>query len=244
MIILYSDGGGQKGRDAAGACIIDDSETGERTKLVMYLGEGTNNEAEISAGLLGFAALRKKYGSKPVPLKWVSDSEYTLKSATSYIFNWQRNGWKTASKSAVKNQGLWRTYLEVRGKFKIEPEHVKGHSGHPENEACDSASTWAQQNGEDLIEDSGESLITGVGPGDTWTLVDGRAFLDSARVNEDKSSADILKKAISGELTSISYSNFKIPTPLEELEELLKADKLEGDELKQARKIVRKLKKG
>ena len=30
--------------------------------------------------------------------------------------------------------------------YEITPEHVRGHTGHEENEACDTASTWLQEN--------------------------------------------------------------------------------------------------
>ena len=181
--IVYSDGGGERGSNAAGACIVHDTSTDSYTCLVVFLGGATNNEAEISAGLLGLSQVGlfcESLGTRDVSVRWVADSEYTLKSATEYIHNWQRNGWKTAAKKPVKNQGLWNAYLHLARDFKIIPEHVRGHTGHTENEACDTASTWAQAQAASELEMGGEGSTFSSGFGDDfdeWILFDGRDFL-------------------------------------------------------------------
>ena len=182
--MLFSDGGSSSGRNAAGACVVEDRTRHTRVCLAVYLGAATNNEAESAASLLGFSALRALHGdSTPVSVHWVSDSEYVLKSATAYIRNWQRNGWQTADKKPVKNQGLWRAYLALTHSFKIKAEHVKGHSGHPENEACDQASLWARNFADEF--DAGKSWVredldTPIGT-DCWTCFDGRVLLEGVR---------------------------------------------------------------
>jgi len=179
---LYSDGGGVRDSVAAGACILEDRATGRRENLVVFLGGATNNESEITAGLLGFSLLKARYQSlSGCNVHWVSDSEYTLKSATSYIQNWQKNGWKTANRKPVKNQGLWRTYLHLSAGAKVSTEHVAGHAGHVENEACDQASTWAQLNAAEALSTS-SSLSTPVEfGGSSWLLLDGRGFIQAMR---------------------------------------------------------------
>jgi ribonuclease HI len=175
---IYSDGGGERGSSAAGACIIDSGE-GKRERYVAALGGATNNESEIFSGLLGLAIVARRLGGAEID--WFSDSEYTLKSATSYIVNWQRNGWRTANRQAVKNQGLWRAYLSITHGMKIHPHHVRGHSGHPENEECDQISTEIQNlqlNGERL------PLTVTARDGNTWRLVDAREALDALRPTE------------------------------------------------------------
>jgi len=183
--VLYSDGGGQKTSGAAGACIIENQELGVFENRIIYLSNATNNEAEISAGLLGFAAILKhvEEGHSGLSLRWVCDSQYVLKSATGYINNWKRNGWKTASKGEVKNQGLWNVYLELSKGIKVIPEHVKGHAGHTQNEACDTACTWAISNAEDHfdISESGMVELSGMDGYDHWHVFDGREFIDEAR---------------------------------------------------------------
>lgn len=171
---LYSDGGAELGDSAAGACILRGGE--KEYRLVAFMGVGTNNEAEIFSALMGFAAIRA-LGAKDVAVHWVSDSEYTLKSATQYIFNWQKNGWKTANRQPVKNQGLWRAYLDLVRGMKITPEHVRGHTGHPENEACDAACNYVRPQGVELLAAPGEGALVD----ESWILVDGRSILDKIR---------------------------------------------------------------
>jgi len=219
MLLLFSDGGGEKTSSAAGACILR-AEGGEQLNLVMYLGAGTNNEAEISAGLLGFAAIRCFQSSDSVfsdssDVHWVADSEYTLKSATAYIKNWQKNGWLTAQKKPVKNMGLWKSYLKLSRGISVEPEHVKGHSGHPENELCDQASTWAQQEAENWLSGSSVVLVTDSAmEGGEWILVDGREFMDLARAEDAEGAVEYLENSlseiISGASVTVSESSQKL----------------------------------
>lgn len=175
QLVLYSDGGGKRDTAAGAGCIVEDATQGRYLRLVTFLGGATNNEAEICGGLLGFAALQMLKGSDLLntsEVRWVCDSEYVLKSATGYIHAWQKNGWKTAAKKPVKNQGLWRSYLALSRGFEIKAEHVYGHRGHPENEACDSAATWAQEYGESAE----EGAVVRVDDED-WLFVDGRSVL-------------------------------------------------------------------
>ena len=180
--VLYSDGGGQKGSSAAAGCIVEEVETGKRVYLSAFLGPGTNNEAEITGGLLGFSFLSLFHNSigEKMPIRWVCDSEYVLKSATGYIFGWQRNGWKTASKNPVKNQGLWKAFLSLSRGFAITPEHVRGHTGHVENEACDSISTWLQRNSDSVMRGPDAIDVVSQGEGN-WVVLDARPFLETLR---------------------------------------------------------------
>ncbi len=186
QIVIYSDGGGERSSSAAGACIVDSPEG--RLQLIVFLGAATNNEAEITAGLLAFSALRALGIKNKAEVHWVCDSEYVLKSATQYINNWQRNGWKTASKKPVKNQGLWRTYLGLSKGYAVQTEHVYGHTGHDENESCDSAATWARTHAYTVLAQQEEGLfVTSVGRGDDigWYLLDGRDFLKKLRASAE-----------------------------------------------------------
>lgn len=197
QFFLFSDGGGWQTSSGGAACIIVDQETGREDKFVAFLGGATNNEAEITAALLGFSFLKAVKDTRaPIAVRWVSDSEYTLKSATKYIFKWQRNGWKTAQKEAVKNQGLWRAFLHISYGMKIFPQHVRGHAGHAENEACDGASTWVQQHGLKTLTEQGEGTIIDFAPTSLecgWVLIDGREFLEGLRnISPDSAVMELL----------------------------------------------------
>ena len=51
--------------------------------------------------------------------------------------NWKKRGWKTASKTAVKNEDLWRRLDALIVSHQIEWLWVKGHSGIIGNERAD-----------------------------------------------------------------------------------------------------------
>lgn len=188
MIKIYSDGGGERASNAAAACIVETDSA--RLQVVAYLGAATNNEAEIIGGLLAFSLLPLTLDSKSgSEVQWYCDSQYVLKSATEYIHNWQRNGWKTAAKKPVKNQSLWRAYLTLRGKYSISAQHVYGHTGHTENEACDSASTWARAEAQDYLAEHGDGAVIDELPAyatGQWRLIDARGYLKLMRSLEEK----------------------------------------------------------
>lgn len=177
---IYSDGGGELASSAASACIVEKVSTGERRHFLAFLGPGTNNEAELFAGFLGFIFFQGKKFKKPISLIWQSDSQYVLKSAKEYILKWQGNGWKTANKDDVKNQGFWKMYLKLTKNVDVAIEHVPGHSGHPENEACDEAATWARNNALRELASAGEGKVFEIA-GAKWMLLDAREVIVSLR---------------------------------------------------------------
>lgn len=186
MWTVYSDGGSDSRGHAAGACIIKNSNS--TIAYASYLGNvtnnsATNNEAEIFSAIMGFSFVLLEAENENIKsLKWVSDSEYSIKSATQYIHAWRKNGWKTAQKKPVKNQGLWKTFDALVSGIKINAEHVYGHSGHPENESCDAAVAYLRetrgdfQNGLTQIE---SPVIN------SWTVFDGSELLQKIRENEE-----------------------------------------------------------
>ncbi len=187
--ILYTDGGaaGANG-NAASACVIEDHIKKKRYLVLGYLAEATNNEAEIFAVILGLFFLQKIESETKgkIPLKIVADSEYVLKSAEIYIKNWQTNGWKTADKKPVKNKNLWQLYLHLNEKFKLSFEHVYGHRGHEQNEACDLAVQWAKENGQEVFS-NGKSVVrveleTGL-KNKNWIIFDLRKIIKAIRDN-------------------------------------------------------------
>ncbi len=185
---IFSDGGSDSRGNAAGATII---ECGEKVYCTAhYLGTATNNEGEIFSSLAGFAHIAYLYPNNSDAIEWISDSQYALKSATEYIKNWERNGWKTSAKEPVKNQGLWKTFLKLSKGVSFKATHVKGHSGHPENEACDLAVAWARGNSEEFNSKfKGKWLGSVVDIGDDqyshWNFRDSRDLLALIRQNGD-----------------------------------------------------------
>ncbi|HLU91429.1 MAG TPA: ribonuclease HI [Pedomonas sp.] len=92
----------------------------------------TNNRMELMAAIEALRALKR-----PCHVILTTDSVYVRDGITKWMFNWQRNGWKTAAKKPVKNAELWQALQEAARIHQIEWKWVKGHSGHPENERAD-----------------------------------------------------------------------------------------------------------
>jgi ribonuclease HI len=101
----------------------------------------TNNRMELTAVIKGLEAL--KY---PVDLTIIVDSNYVMKGITEWLPKWLHNGWKTSSKLPVKTQDLWEELNEKIKEHKVTWQWVKGHTGHPLNEAADSLANEAIAN--------------------------------------------------------------------------------------------------
>jgi len=106
----------------------------------------TNNRMEMYAVL----QVMKKY--KDVTIN--SDSDLTVKAVNLWMFNWQKNKWKTASKSPVKNldlvKDLYRFYNEDFHKLLW----IRGHNGSEGNELVDKMckNTLIENIGKDLYD--------------------------------------------------------------------------------------------
>jgi len=133
--IIYTDGGctGNPGPGGWAAVIINDS---EQKELSGGSQETTNNRMELTAVIEALAYCIQKGITGETEIH--TDSQYVKNGINSWIFNWKKNGWKTAAKKPVKNKDLW--ILLDQHNQQIDPEWfwVKGHSGDTYNELCDS----------------------------------------------------------------------------------------------------------
>jgi len=94
--------------------------------------ETTNNRMEMTAVLEGLNALRE-----PCEVLIEIDSQYVKNGITQWLAGWKKRGWKTASKSPVKNQDLWQALDEAVSRHTIRWKWVKGHAEHEDNNRCD-----------------------------------------------------------------------------------------------------------
>lgn len=94
--------------------------------------ETTNNRMELTAVIEGLRALNRH-----CKVRVHTDSQYVQKGITEWLANWKRRGWKSSTGQPVKNQDLWRALDEQAARHHTEWHWVKGHAGHPENEAAD-----------------------------------------------------------------------------------------------------------
>jgi len=107
-------------------------------ELVGAASHTTNNRMELRAAISALQAL-----TRPCTVYLHTDSQYLRQGITQWVKNWQRNGWRTASKQRVKNQDLWRLLLEVMAPHEVHWDWVKGHAGHEENERVDTLANEA-----------------------------------------------------------------------------------------------------
>lgn len=92
----------------------------------------TNNRMELMAAISALEALKK-----PSLVDLTTDSQYVRQGITTWINNWKRNGWRTASKEPVKNVDLWQRLDEALKPHEVHWHWIKGHAGHAENERAD-----------------------------------------------------------------------------------------------------------
>jgi ribonuclease HI len=130
-VVIYTDGAcsGNPGPGGWGAILMSGAH--ERD---MWGGEPntTNNRMELFAAISALEALKR-----PCKVELHTDSQYVRQGITEWIAGWKARGWKTASKSPVKNEDLWRRLDEARLKHEVSWRWVKGHAGHPLNERAD-----------------------------------------------------------------------------------------------------------
>lgn len=94
--------------------------------------ETTNNQMELMAAITALETL-----GHPSTITMVTDSVYVKDGITKWIMGWKANGWKTASKKAVKNAELWQRLDAATQRHTVTWQWIKGHAGHAENERAD-----------------------------------------------------------------------------------------------------------
>lgn len=109
-----------------------------------YLGNATNQQAEIAAAALGLENLKE-----PCRVRLLSDSKYVVET--------MGGTWKKKT-----NHDWWRRLEKAAAKHDIEWEWVKGHAGHEVQEIADKAARSIATAGEvdpavldDLVADLG-----------------------------------------------------------------------------------------
>ena len=83
----------------------------------------TNNRMELLAPIKALKTLQINS-----EIEIITDSKYVKLGITEWIYNWKKNGWKTANKKKVKNIELWKELDSLVENFNIKWSWVKGHS--------------------------------------------------------------------------------------------------------------------
>ena len=131
LVTIYTDGAcsGNPGPGGWGAILI----SGARERDI-WGGESptTNNRMELMAAIEALEAL-----TKPCLVDLHTDSQYLRDGITKWINSWKARGWRTADRSPVKNEDLWKRLDIARTRHEVRWHWVKGHAGHPLNERAD-----------------------------------------------------------------------------------------------------------
>ena len=119
VIQIYTDGSCLGNPGPGGWAYIIVQEGKERREGSGHCSVTTNNRMEMIAAI---EALKSLAAARSVVLH--SDSQLLIKTMT---LGWKRN----------KNQDLWAELDQLAAVHRITWQWVRGHNGHPENEACD-----------------------------------------------------------------------------------------------------------
>jgi len=136
-ITVYTDGGctGNPGPGGWAAVLLLD---GKEVRLSGGEESTTNNRMELTAVIKALTHINENSDLRNRPVEIFTDSQYVKNGLTQWIFNWIKNGWKTAAKKPVKNKEYWLALKEEADKLELKWNWVKGHSGDEYNELCDS----------------------------------------------------------------------------------------------------------
>jgi len=144
-IVIYTDGAarGNPGPGGLGVVMIYGK---HRRELAEGFRLTTNNRMELLAVIRGLEALKRD----DLLIKVYTDSRYVSDSVNKkWVSGWEAKGFKNR-----KNADLWKRFLELYRKYRVEFIWVKGHASIPENERCDRLAVEASH-GADLAEDQG-----------------------------------------------------------------------------------------
>jgi ribonuclease HI len=120
-------GNGSASTRAGAAAVLEFQ--GHRKIIGEYLGQSTNQQAEIVAACLGLEALRE-----PCQVKLVSDSQYVIKTMTGLF-------------KRKTNLDFWKRLDQAAQKHRVNWQWTRGHAGHDLQERCDRAARAIAESG-------------------------------------------------------------------------------------------------
>ncbi|MFZ5829008.1 MAG: ribonuclease HI [Planctomycetota bacterium] len=143
-VVLFTDGACSGNPGPGGwAFLLRHPATGKELERSGAERETTNNRMELLAVIKGLESLKR-----PTSVELVTDSEYVGKGLTEWMPKWKQRGWSRSEKGIhkpVKNVELWQQLDALLARHRVRFTHVRGHSGHPENERCDMLAVAAYQ---------------------------------------------------------------------------------------------------
>jgi len=146
-IIVYTDGSslGNPGNGGWGIIFLTDKKAFEMAGSQKNV---TNNQMELEAMYKAFELMTER-NIAGYEVNIFSDSKYVITGLTEWIYNWKKNGWKTASKKDVLNKNYWidiSSMMEIlENQNNISFFHVKAHNGEKYNERVDDLARFSAE---------------------------------------------------------------------------------------------------
>ena len=137
-VTVYTDGGasGNPGPGGYGVVLLSGK---HRKEMSGGFRLTTNNRMELLAVIIALETL--KFDGTDITV--YSDSKYVVDAVTKgWVFGWEKKGF-----AKKKNPDLWKRFLKIYPKHKVEFVWVKGHAGHELNEVADKLAVSAYQEG-------------------------------------------------------------------------------------------------
>jgi ribonuclease HI len=142
IVTIYTDGS-CKGNPGPGGWAAVLQYQNKEKEISGFEPDTTNNRMELKAAVEALRVLKRS-----CVVDVYTDSQYVRQGMTAWIFNWRKNGWKSADKKPIKNQDLWVELDDLSKQHQVKWHWVKGHSGHPMNERVDELARRAVEIGD------------------------------------------------------------------------------------------------
>lgn len=135
-IVVFTDGASKRNPGPGGWGVVIVTPDGHVTELGGGAALTTNNKMELTGAIEALTRLRDVPGKVAV----YTDSTYVIQGIESWVHNWKRRGWKTATGGEVLNRELWEelsALTAARPPRSMSWHYVRGHVGIPGNERVD-----------------------------------------------------------------------------------------------------------
>lgn len=146
-VVIYTDGGasGNPGPGGYGVVMMSGR---HKKEISQGFRRTTNNRMELLAVIIALEALKKV----PCEVDIYTDSKYVSDAVSKgWVFSWEQKQF-----NKKKNPDLWRRFLVVYRKHKVNFHWVKGHANIPGNERADRLAVSAYKNGNLLVDEAYE----------------------------------------------------------------------------------------
>ena len=137
-VTVYTDGGasGNPGPGGYGIVLLSGD---HRKELNRGFRLTTNNRMELLAVIVALETLKVEGTDVTI----YSDSKYVVDAVTKgWVFNWEKKNF-----AKKKNPDLWKRFLKIYPKHRVEFIWVKGHAGNELNEVADRLAVSAYKEG-------------------------------------------------------------------------------------------------